>query len=175
MKLSNCGLRSSLLVLFVAGGTCGQDARDEAAEPESKPEKNFDFLPAPLGLIRGNVLDLEATGHLKIADVEFRTRGNGDEALIWTVRVEKAITCRHLEAMLRKYRDVRFYTTFKNSTLEVLSMVMQYSERVELGSANNRLLTRDDVFELIITLPKKEVRRLISLDVDHVVFRRWKY
>jgi len=152
-----------------------ENSKPSAAKKEASPDKNVSYLPAPLGLIRGNIRDLESTSYFKIDDVELRTLATGNEALVWTVRVETAITCRHIEAILKQYRDVRFYSTLKKRRLEVMSALMQYSERVRLGSANDLLLRQDDVFELSVTLRSTDVRKLISLDVDRIVFRRWKY
>ena len=125
--------------------------------------------------IRTNILDLQRQGYFAIDAVEFRTRGSGDEAVVWTVRVKKAVTCRHVELMLREFRDVRFYSTIEKRKLEVLATLAHYSERISLGSSSNRLLRQDDVFDFWIDLPKTDLQKIISLNADTLVLRRWRY
>jgi hypothetical protein len=117
---------------------------------------------------------LEGTGYFRIEDVKFRARGDL-ESIVWTVRVEKAVTCRHLEAMLRNYRDVRFYETVSQRPIEIITGLLNYSQRITLGSSNNRLLGQDDVFELWIDLTDTELRKLKAQRADKMVLRRWLY
>ena len=162
-----------------------QDATEDEAEAkparkrtkiveEDKPidPKN---LPSPLDVIRTNIFDLERSGYFAVEDVALRTRGTGDDAVIWTIRIRKPVTCRHVESMLREYRDARFYRTLENQTVLVFATLAHYSKRVSTGASNGGLLRKDDVFEIWIDLPTKDFGRLKSLDVDTLVLRRWKY
>lgn len=154
-----------------------QEAEDRppaAVADEARPEKNLNFLPSPLPFVRCNVRSLERTGYFRIEDVAYRARGDL-ESLVWTVHVEKPVTCRHVEAMLRDYRDVRFYETIERRRIEILTGLLHYSDRVVQGSSNNRLMGRDDVFEVWIDLTNVELRKLKSQRADSLVFRRWRY
>jgi len=148
-------------------------AKKKVVEPEEP--RDISYLSKPLSDVRTNILDLERTGYFAVDAVDFRTRANGDEAVVWTVRVKKAVTCRHAEAMLREYRDVRFYSTIEKQRLELFATLMHYSDRISLGSSSSRLLGQDDVFELWIDLPPTYLQKLISLDADTLVLRRWRY
>ena len=168
------------LVLCLGSGMSSlvaQEAEDAAravATEEPRPEENLDFLPSPFPRIRCNVRSLESSGYFKIEAVEFRARGDL-EAIFWRVRVEKAITCRHIEALLREYRDVRFYETISERPIEIVTGLLQYSQRVSLGTSNKRLLGQDDVFEVWIDLTDIELRKLRAQRADTLVFRRWRY
>ena len=148
-------------------------AEEQAAEEEKR--RAISDLPKPLSGIRTNVLDLERTGYFAIDAVDVRTRTSGDEAIVWTVRVKKAVTCRHTEAMLREFRDARFSSTIEKQTLEVIATLVHYSERISLGSSSKGLLRQDDVFELWIDLPTTYLQKLVSLHADRLVLRRWRY
>ncbi len=185
MKFSilRCLIVTSILV------TCSILTAQEPAEekPATKPartrkknvedEKAVDIsqLPKPLSDIRTNILALEQRGYFAIDATELRTRGNGDEAIVWTVRVKKAVTCRHVEAMLREFRDVRFYSTIEKRKFEVLATLVHYSDGITLGASSNRLLGQDDVFELWIDLPTTFLQKLVSMHADTLVLRRWRY
>ncbi len=147
--------------------------KKKAAEQDSP--RDISYLPKPLSDIRTNILDLEQSGYFAIEATDFRTRNNGDEAVVWRVRMKKAATCRHIEALLREFRDARFYSTIEKQKLEVIATLMFYSERISLGTSNNRLFGKDDVFELWINMPTTYQQKLVSLDVDTLVLRRWRY
>lgn len=164
---------------FVAGQEAPVTKKKTKAEKskaeEPSAEKNLNFLPSPLQAIRTNVLALEAKGYFTIDDVRFGTRGTDEEAVSWTVRVEKPVTCRHIEAMLRDFRDVRFYETVKGRRIEIFADLLHYSQRIRLGASNDQLIGQDDVFELWIDLTAVELRKLKSQRADSLVLRRWKY
>jgi len=147
--------------------------KKKAVEPE-KPH-DISYLAKPLSDIRTNILDLEREGYFAIDAVDFRTRGTGDEAFVWTVRVKKSVTCRHVEAMLREFRDARFYSTLENHKSEIFATLVNYSDRLSIGASNGRLLRQDDVFELWIDVPVSYFQKFKSLDVDTLVLRRWRY
>ncbi len=148
-------------------------ARSNVVEPDEPQDINY--LPKPFRDLRTNILDVQKSGYFEIDDVAIRTRGNGDESIVWTVRVLKAVTCRHVEALLREHRDARFYSTLENQRLDVIATLVQYSDRVVLGSSSGDLLKQDDVFEMWIDLPDLYYRKLKSLHADTLVLRRWKY
>jgi hypothetical protein len=164
-------------VLAVSGSSIAQEESTAEALPanEDVSEDNVSDLPSPLSEIRTNILDLERSGYFAVDEVELRTRGNGDESIVWTVRVKKAVTCRHIESLLREYRDARFYSTIKESRFDILATLVHYSDRVKLGSASNRLFRQDDVFEFWIDLPDGEFRKLLSMKAGTLILRRWRY
>jgi len=146
------------------------------SQTEDQPAKqNLKFLPSPLQAIRTNVLALEAKGYFTIEDVRFGTRTSDQEAISWTVRVEKPVTCRHIEAMIREFRDVRFYETIDGRRIEIFADLLNYSDRITLGASNDLMISRDDVFELWIDLTKVELRKLRAQRADSLLLRRWKY
>jgi hypothetical protein len=157
-----------------------EPAAAEAAAPrraavvEPPAPRSLDYLPPPLETIRGDLRELEATGHFTIAGVALTVQLNGDEAVIWTIVVNRPVTCRHIEQVLRQYRDVRFYATLNNTRQELYTTVMQYSERVSLGTINKQLLLQDDQFEVWVPLDKTAQRRLLSFKSDTATFRPWE-
>lgn len=168
-------------VWLCLGLTAASLAAQEAEAPAEAPvagkksdEKNLKFLPSPLSAVQGNVLSLENTGYFRIEDVDFRARPDLD-SVVWKVRMKKPATCRHIEAMLREYRDVRFYETVSQRPIEILTGLLYYSQRVSLGSASNLMLGQDDVFEVWIDLTDTEVRKLRAQRADRLVLRRWRY
>ena len=178
-------ITSSLLVVSAIADLMAQEPAGE--EPAAKPApvkkkpvepeatRGIRYLPKPLPDIRSNILDLEREGYFAVDAVDFRTRGTGDEAVVWTVRVKKTVTCRHVEAMLREFRDARFYSTIDSRNFEVIATLVNYSELLAIGSAHGKLLGPDDVFELWIDLPTIYLAKLRTLDVDALVLRRWRY
>ena len=178
------GLVTASVLLMSAILMAQEPAEDEEA-PQPAPTKqkaveqekprDLSYLPKPLPDIRTNILDLERAGYFVIDAVDIRTRGTGDEAIIWTVRVRKPVTYRHTEAMLREFRDARFYSTTENRKFEIIATLVNYSDRLSIGSANGKLLGQDDVFELWIDLPTIYFQKLRSLDADTLVLRRWRY
>jgi len=166
-----------VLSLGSVSGLAAQEVEERpavATTEEPPAEKNLNFLPKPLPFVRCNILSLERTGYFRIESVEYRARGDL-EAFVWTVRVEKAVTCRHIEALLREYRDVRFYETISKRPIEILAGLVHYSQRISLGSSDNLLLGQDDVFELWIDLTNVELRKLRAQRADKLVLRRWRY
>ena len=62
-----------------------------------------------------------------------------------------------------------------NQKLEVIATLVNYSDRISVGSSNGKLFGQDDVFELWIDLPTSYFQKLKSLDADTLVLRRWRY
>ena len=172
-------------VLLASASLFAQEPAEDKPAPKSEQKKkkaaaeeeprDISYLPKPLSNVRTNVLDLERQGYFAIDEVDFRTRGTGDEAIVWTIRVKKAVTCRHVELMLREFRDARFYSTIDKREMEVLATLVYYPDRITRGSSNKRLLRQDDVFELWIDLPTTYFQKLISFKAEKLVLRRWKY
>jgi len=163
-----------------SAGYCGRRRRPEPTKQKKKavePQKPRDrrYLSKPLSNIRTNILDLEREGYFAITGVDFRTRGTGDESIVWTVRVRKSVTYRHVEAMLREFRDARFYQTLDDQQIELIATLVNYSDRISVGSSNGKLFGQDDVFELWIDIPTSYFQKLKSLDADTLVLRRWRY
>lgn len=152
-------------------------AGDKQSLAEAAPESvDPDLLPPPLNLIRSNLRGLEATGYFSVGPARWETTSAGEYRLVWSLRVTRTITARHAEALLRGFRDARFYYTLDNGTLvPVLSTLLHYSDRIVQGAANNRLLQREDLFEVWISLTDLQQRKLIAQQADRLVFRRWKY
>src|SRR5688500_12013579 len=89
-------------VILMSAILIAQDPAEDEPVPEPAPVKKkvvepekpryISRLPKPLPDIQTNILDLEREGFLAIDAVDFRTRATGDEAIVWSVRVKKAIT-----------------------------------------------------------------------------------
>ena len=108
-------------------------ASDATGEPTRRPAE---ILPAPLDNVACNVLDLEKSGHLAVTKVVTGwSEDFGDEALIWTVKVLKPMTCRHATQLLRRHRDVRFYHAEEKSEKELYSGVLYFSPRIAESAA----------------------------------------
>ncbi len=156
----------------VAEAAVAKKTREVA--PPRAPDIND--LPVPLDAIRGNVLDLERTGYFTVESVAYRTQGRGYETIVWTLRVNKPVTYRHIEMMLREYRDVRFYSTHENTRPhDILATLLYYPERIPLGAANNRRLGRGDEFDVWVEVPTNHREKLMSMQADTMVLRRWPY
>lgn len=147
--------------------------KKKAAATEERRDRSY--LSKPFSDIKTNILDLERSGYFTIVGVDFRTRGTGGEAIVWMVRVNKSVTYRHVEAMLREYRDARFYQTFNDRPFEIVATLVNYSNRIEIGASDGKLFGRDDEFELWIDIPDNFYRKLKSFDADRLVLRRWRY
>ena len=77
--------------------------------------------------------------------------------------------------MLREHRDVRFYETISKRPIEIIAGLLHYSQRVSLGASNNRMLGKDDVFNVWIDLTDTELRKVKAQRADTLVLRRWRY
>lgn len=148
-----------------------------AAEPEPAKEEEPSFvnLPQPLEEVSGNIMDLEKSGHFRIVKAEYsRPVGDNNEALIWTVRVVKPLTCRNALMQLRYFRDVRFYDTAQGAKIEILSTLLYYSRLLDVGAVNRDILGEYDQFQLWAFISPVDVRKLTSQGGDTVEFAKWK-
>ncbi|MCA9121418.1 MAG: hypothetical protein H6822_07625 [Planctomycetaceae bacterium] len=185
MALNSLRFLSAIFVVLVCATLPAQDPaeadvpvkseRQKKKLPEPEKPRDISYLSKPLSDIRTNILDIEREGYFAVQSVDFRTRGTGDEAIVWTIRVRRTVTCRHVEAMLREYRDARFYQTINDSKFEIIATLVNYSDRISIGASNGKLFRQDDVFDFWINVPTGYFQRLKSLDADTLVLRRWRY
>ena len=172
-------LALGIISLFAAVAVAQEDSRQEQRKPDStNPDSESQprgEMPKPLELATSNIRDLEKTGLLTVVGVVDRALDReGSTGLVWTIKTKKAITSRHLKAILQRFRDVRFYTEQKNGEVEVHSALLHYSHRVDSAATNGTLFGRDNEFELWFGLNDTVRRKLTQRKVDRVVFRRLK-
>jgi len=188
-------LRCFVLLLGLFGLLCGQAAAADApapaksappaaATPSSTPEtpaaseapgeptrRPAEILPAPLDNVACNVLDLEKTGHLAVTKVVTGwSEDFGDEALIWTVKVLKPMTCRHALLLLRRYSDVRFYHAEEKSEKELYSGVLYFSPRIAESAVHGDIMQPDTQFEVWLPLTTPQAMMLARQQADHLIF-----
>ena len=126
----NRALLSGCLLLLVAPLVHAQMPAEEAVRDPRQ-------LPEPLEELSANIGDLEQAGPFVIVDSQFRKIGSGDQdAIVWTVRTTRPITYRHVELLVGKFRDVRFYKTLQRSRQELLTTLMYYSDRISVGAVD---------------------------------------
>jgi hypothetical protein len=143
-------------------------ASEATGEPTRRPAE---ILPAPLDNVACNVLDLEKSGHLAVTKVVTGwSEDFGDEALIWTVKVLKPMTCRHATLLLRRYRDVRFYHAEEKSEKELFSGVLYFSPRIAESAVHGDILQPDTEFEVWLPLTTPQAMMLARQDADHLIF-----
>jgi hypothetical protein len=75
---------------------------------------------------------------------------------------------------LRYFRDVRFYDTARKTRFEILSKLLYYSPRLDLGAVNRKVLGEFEQFQLWAFVSSVDVRKLTSQGVDTVEFGEWK-
>jgi len=159
---------------ITAGETLGQDAEREIRKPLGKFEK----LPEPLDDVIGNVHDFEDNGTFTITGVRFGVKGFGDdEALIWSLTTNNAVSSQYVVTHFNKLRNVRFFKSQKRIDEEkppfifrVYSTRLFYSERIASDAANGITMRRDDVFEVWIYLKPKAQNTIVNEDSNRVEF-----
>jgi len=162
-------------VVAQSSATKPQTADPTAEQVDEARKKRL--MPKPLETIESNIRDLEKDGFLSIVSGEYKVINNAqDKAIVWTVRANRALTCRHIVMQVEKISDVRLYKTLradtKNPSLqEVHSMKLFYSPQLEDQAANSRLFARDDIFKIWVYLETVEVRKIRSLLADRAIFR----
>ena len=135
------------------------------------------LMPKPLDMIESNIRDLENNGFLSIVSGSYKIINNGqDNAIVWTVRANKTLTCRYIVMQIESRSDVRLYKTLKADTKdpslqEVHSLKLFYSPQLDERASSSGLVARDDVFNIWIYLDPVEVRKIRSLSADRAVFR----
>ena len=129
------------------------------------------MLPAPLDKITCNIAGLEESGHLALSKPRLgRSEDFGDEALIWTVKVQRPISCRHVTILLRRFGDVRAYFTEEYQYKELYSTDLLYSSRISQGAVHGEILGQDEEFEIWVLLSLRHVDMLVFLNADRVLF-----
>ena len=147
-------------------------ADSSVAGSETKP-RNVEQLPAPLDKVACNITDLEQNGFLTLTSVALdRSEDFGDEALVWTVKVQKPISCRHAMILLRGFRDVRFYHTEEEAQKELYSTDLLYSSRLAEGAVHGEVLQQDEEFQVWILMSLWHVDILARQQADTVVFSK---
>jgi hypothetical protein len=147
-------------------------SESSVAASETKPQ-DVNQLPAPLDKVACNVTDLEQNGFLTLTSVALdRSEDFGDEALVWTVKVQKPISCRHAMILLRGFRDVRFYHTEEETRKELYSTDLLYSSRLAEGAVRGEVLQQDEEFQVWILMSFWHVDILTRQQVDTLVFNK---
>ncbi len=156
-------------------GTPATLAEPTAEEVDEARKKRL--LPKPLDTIESNLRDLEQNGLLSIVSGRKEIINNGqDEAIVWTVRANRPLTCRYITMQVEALSDVRLYKTLgvetnDTSLLEVHSLKLYYSPQLEERAANSSLFARDDFFTMWVYLDPVEARKIRSLGADRAIFR----
>ena len=128
-------------------------------------------LPRPLEKVTSNLSDLETSGYFKITKVEFaRTKDFDEEALIWTVKVLKPITCHHALVLLNRVADVRFYRTTKDRELSLFGTDLYYPAWLPLLAIDHRIVDEDREFIIWVLLSRSEARLLQMREADTLRF-----
>jgi hypothetical protein len=144
--------------------------------PEPSPELSpAEKWPDPLGVISSNLPDLEKTGYLTVTNVKFgRSELFGDESLIWTVRVDKPLTCRHAMILLRRLGDVRLLHVSKDLRLRLYWGELYFSSWVASGAVNGEILDPDDEFNIWLVLDTAQRDVLRREKMNTAVFSELK-
>ncbi len=165
-------------VLAQSSATKSQTSEPTAEEVEEARKKRL--MPKPLEAIESNIRDLEKQGFLSIVSGSYKIINNAqDDAIVWTVRANKALTCRHIVMQIESLSDVRLYKTLnadakEPSLQEVHSMKLYYSSFLDERASSSSLFARDDIFRICVYLDPVEVRKIRSLSADRAVFRASK-
>jgi hypothetical protein len=142
-----------------------------SSEEPSAPTKTK--LPEPLSGVSTNVGDLALTGYFEVSQAEFgRTKKLDEEALLWTVKVVKPLTCRHAISLLHSWSNGRFYRALKKSRLELRSVELHYPNWIDYGAVNQQILRQDQEFQVWILVNAGEVTNLRLRQADTLEFTR---
>lgn len=130
-------------------------------------------LPEPLEGIPGNLHELEKDGLFTVTDVRVDSVGlDRQEAIVWTLQVNRAVTCRHAMMAFDGFRDVRFYRESEQSLLEVHSARLYFDEMIRTGAANAEALPRDSIVHAFIFLGGGDLVKLRLRKANQLVFTR---
>ena len=142
-----------------------------AAQPTEQERRTVEILPAPLNTVACNVTELEKSGQLALTKVAFGwSEDFGDEALIWTVKVLKPMTCRHAELLLRRYSDARIYHAEEKMEKELYSSALYFSPRIAEGAVHGEILQPDTEFQVWLLLTSSQAALLVRQQASHLVF-----
>lgn len=143
-----------------------------AAENNTRSAKR-ERLPEPLSDIYGNLSDLESSGHFEIIQGIYGTTGDfKKEALIWTVKVAKPLSCEEAMSVLRAWSDIRFYRTGDEDRTELHATELYYSKRILDGVVDRVPLGLNERFQVWMLLNATLVETLKESGADSVVFSR---
>jgi hypothetical protein len=146
----------------------------QATEANAEPGPALKW-PDPLGVISSNLPDLEKTGHFTITSVKLgRSELFGDESLIWTVRVDKPLTCRHATILLRRFGDVRLLHIKDKVRKDLYWGELYYSTWVAFGAVQGDILDQDDEFNIWLVLDAGQCDMLGRQKVNTAVFGELK-
>ena len=175
------GLLLTIVIVCLASPLLGQSGTSsKAVEPtaeEVDAARKKRLMPKPLDAIESNIRDLEQKGHLSIVSGEYKIINNAtDDAIVWTVRANRPVTCRYIVMQIESLSDVRLYKTLgaetKDPSLqEVHSMKLYYSLNLDQRASSSELFARDDIFRIWAYLDAVEVRKIRSLSADRAIFR----
>jgi hypothetical protein len=158
------------LLLFAQASFTLAAEEPEAANEEEEP-RPAERLPEPLADVACNLTDLEKTGYFTVTSSEYGlTVDLGERAIIWTVRVDKVLTCRHAKMLLHRFRDLRFFDTEQGMRHEVHCDRLFYSARIETGAVDGALLDPGEEIQLWLVLDRVRIRILKSGGADTLWF-----
>lgn len=145
----------------------------ESTDSKEAEPPSWAKLPAPLNKVSSNIGDLEQTGYFRITKAEFgHEKELGEEALIWTVKVLKPLTCRHAMLLLERFAESRFYRTGKKLRFELSMAEVYYPSWFTLGTVTGQVLNQEEEFQVWVLLTDAQVQKLVFRKADTVVFSR---
>ena len=178
------GLVGTGLMAIACVSIAAESAPTEQTAPSKQEGESLAKLPKPLDEIAGNLLDLEKAGFFRVLDGKYgRTSELDQQAIVWTVRVVKPITCRHAMILLDRMGNVRFYRVTKRKDKdgkniehrkELLFRRLRYSPEIVARAAHHELLREGERFEVWVLLDDSDVWALRNGHANSVVFSDWK-
>ncbi len=152
-----------------AGAVFVVTALGASSENPTTPTKTK--LPEPLSGVATNLGELALNGYFEVGPAEFgRTKKLDEEALLWTVKVVKPLTCRHAVSLLHSLRSGHFYRSLKTSRLELRSVELHYPHWIDYGTVNRQMLRQDQEFLVWILVNGGEVTNLRLRQADTLEF-----
>jgi hypothetical protein len=156
-----------------AGAAKPSAPASESTDSKEVEPPSWAKLPSPLNKVSCNIGDLEETGYFRITKAEFgREKELGEEALIWTVKVLKPLTCRHAMILLERFAESRFYRNTKKLRFDLGAAEVYYPSWFTLGTVTGQVLNQEEEFQVWVLLTDAQVRKLVFRKADMVVFGR---
>ena len=148
-------------------------APDAATPPADAKRRAVESLPAPLEKLVCNITDLEKSGYFFLASVALgRSEDFREEALVWTVKVQKPISCRHAMILLRSLRDVRIYHFEDDAQKDLYSTDLLYSSRIAEGAVHGDVLQQDEEFQVWVLLTSRQAEMMVRQQADALVLSK---
>ncbi len=139
-------------------------------EPKNKDRQNIATLPEPLQTIATNILDLERDGIFQLAGVRFGPNNfDQKDAVIWTLRANRPLTWRHVEIVLQRYRNVRFYSSGKRGGRARFSTLLFYHPQITTDASGDTFLPKGVSFDIWIYLDRHDRLQLSNREVDTLI------